>query len=79
MDIIASPAVLGLVPVVIGLAEVVKAIGLPTKYASTAAVILGVALAFLVVPIGTSVILAGLVVGLSASGLYSGTRALVTE
>lgn len=67
-----------MVPLTIGLVEVFKTVGLPSRFAGLVSLLLGVGLALLVVPVGTSVILAGIAIGLMASGLYSGTRAIVT-
>ncbi|NLW43792.1 MAG: hypothetical protein GXY92_01250 [Syntrophomonadaceae bacterium] len=65
------------IPIINGLAEVAKRAGLPNRYVPLLAVILG-----LIAGIGlrnpqdsiTVAILEGLVIGLSAVGLYSGTR-----
>lgn len=70
-----SPAILALVPVVIGLTAIVK-MYVDSRYAPLVALALGVAGAFLV-PAATVAItvLSGIVVGLSASGLYAGVKA----
>ena len=68
---------LALVPVVVGLVQVAKKAGLASKYAPVAAVALGIA--------GVWVIqqdvewISGIVIGLSASGLWSGSKAVVGE
>lgn len=77
MDIINSPVLFALVPVTIGLVEVVKVTGLPDRFAPISSILIGVALGILVLPTLIDAILGGVIVGLSASGLYSGTRALV--
>ena len=69
----------GFVPLVIGLVEVAKRAGLPSRFAPLLSLFLGVGLMFAV---GADIIQAtvlGLAVGLSASGLYSGVRASIGE
>ncbi len=73
-----NPALLALIPIVIGLIQVAKMAGLPSKYAPIGALILGVVGALILGgPIGVA-ILSGLIVGLSASGLYSGVGAVTS-
>lgn len=73
---------IALVPVIVGLVEVFKRTGLPDQYAPIASLILGLLVAGLVaLSAGTftaATILTGIAYGLSASGLYSGVKA-VTE
>lgn len=65
-----------LVPVVIGIIEVVKLAGLPSRFAPLLSLVLGVLGATYLVGGDLAVtVLQGLIVGLSASGLYSGTKA----
>jgi hypothetical protein len=68
------------VAVIIGLVEVVKRIGLPSKFAPLVSVILGVGFSFIFPgeTIGLT-ILFGVVTGLTACGLYSGTKATIQE
>lgn len=65
--------------VVIGLTQVAKQVGLPSRWAPLAAVVLGVlglwGLTFFAP--ATEVIFTGIVVGLSACGLWSGVKATV--
>lgn len=70
-----SPAIIGLVPIVIGLTAVAK-LYIDSRWAPLIALALGVGGAFLV-PAATVAItvLSGIVVGLTASGLYSGAKA----
>lgn len=62
--------------IVIGLVQAAKQLGLPTKYAPLTAIVLGVACtmvaAFFTASAG--IIFTGLVIGLSACGLYSGVK-----
>jgi hypothetical protein len=77
MDFI-TPELVVTVPLTVGLVEAIKALGLPTKYAPVSAVLIGVGLACFVVSSVPAILLGGIAVGLMASGLYSGTRALVS-
>lgn len=65
-----------LVPVVTGLVELVKTAGFPSRFAGVLSLLLGLGGAFLIGGEAISVlVLQGIIVGLSASGLYSATRA----
>jgi len=77
MDLITDVASIA---VVIGLVEVFKQIGLTNRFAPLASVILGIVAAFLTPTetIGLT-IFHGIVLGLSASGLYSGSKATVSK
>lgn len=69
-----------LVAVVIGLVEAAKRIGVPEKFAPIISVILGLGLSFLgfvANPDLASTIIGGIIIGLSAVGLYSGTKNIV--
>ena len=69
-----------LIPATMGLVDVAKRAGLPSKYAPILSLGIGIALG-----IATSLgnlqkgIITGIAIGLSASGLYSGTKALTQE
>jgi len=65
------------VPCVAGLVEVVKRAGLPSKFAPLVSVVFGLVFGILVYPDPTQATLMGLAYGLSASGLYSGGKALL--
>ncbi len=69
---------LALAPVLIGLTEVGKQLGIPSKYASVVSLVLGIGLGFLCMEgdIATKII-RGCCTGLAASGLYSGTKNIV--
>lgn len=79
MDVINSPQALALIPLVVGLVEVVKNVGIPERFAPLASLVIGVALAFFVFPTLPMVILGGIAIGLMASGLYSGVRTMATS
>ena len=66
-----------LIPVVVGVVEAVKrAFKMPTKYCPLLSIAIGVGVSSLMVSDSLPVALfRGLVVGLSAVGLFSGTRA----
>lgn len=72
-----SPAIVALVPIIIGLTSVAK-LYLDSKWAPLIALALGIGGAFFI-PASTVAItiLSGIVVGLTASGLYAGTKAVV--
>lgn len=64
-----------LVPLILALVEMAKRIGLPEKWSPVLSVVLGLVggfLLFLDDPIQGAVV--GLALGLSATGLYSGTK-----
>lgn len=78
MDIqIVSASFLALIPVVIGVVAVVRKVGLARRYAPLASIVIGILGCSLLGGSWTEVILAGVIVGLSASGLYSGTKTTV--
>jgi len=62
-----------LVPIVIALTQMIKGTGLSTRFAPVVSLVLGV-LSTLVV--GQFDLLQGLMVGLTASGLFSGGKAI---
>ena len=68
-----EPAVI--IAVVLGLVEVVKRIGLPSRFCPLLAVVIGV-LASFISPSGSIglTIMVGVIYGLSASGFYSGVK-----
>lgn len=70
-----------LVAVIIGLTQVAKMAGLPSKYAPLLAIIFGVlgTLSLSLFSVTANTIIAGLVVGLMSMGLYSGTKTTISE
>ena len=68
---------LSLVPIVVGLVQVAKKAGLASKYAPVISVVLGIA--------GVWVLqnniewISGVIIGLSASGLYSGGKTVIGQ
>lgn len=60
------------IPAVIALVEALKMAGLPSKFAAIGAIVLGAAFGFII-----GDVISGLLYGLSASGIYSGYKAMV--
>jgi hypothetical protein len=71
-----SPQFVILVPVVIGLVQALKKAGLNTRYAPLVAMIFGVLGTWVLNDFAIIDTIQGLVVGLTASGLWSGTKAV---
>lgn len=64
-----------LVPVVVALVEGIKRVGLNARYCGILAILLGIGGAAITAGVfSTAIILPGLIVGLTASGLYSAGR-----
>lgn len=76
MDILSlTPAVFAAIPVVIGLSAVIRQLGLPERYSPLADLVLGILTVFLIGAVSLQAdVLQGLLVGLSAAGLYNGTQ-----
>lgn len=60
---------------IVGLVQVAKNMGLKNEFAPILAIVLGVGLSFLTTGTIAEKIIGGVVVGLSAVGLYSGAKA----
>lgn len=67
-----------LVPVVVGVVQAFKKIGMPSKWSAIAAIVLGVAGVSLLDTLSGANALQGIVVGLAAAGLYSGAKSTVS-
>jgi len=65
-----------LVPIIIGLAEIAKRLGVPKKYLPVLDLVLGIVAGFIYAAPGNAkeAALVGIALGLSASGLYSGVK-----
>ena len=65
-----------IVPFIVGIVEIVKKLGLPSKFCPVASVILGVIIGLVYISPNDIAqgILVGASLGLSAVGLYSGTK-----
>lgn len=70
-----SPILIALSPIIIGLVQVIKGLGMDSKFAPAVSVLLGLGFSFLVGGPVLTVVVGGLVCGLTASGLYSGSKA----
>lgn len=79
MDPFLSVADIALIPVTVGIVEAVKRTNvLQDKFAALVSIAVGVGISF-VFPAATVglTLLAGVVIGLSASGLYAGTKSTI--
>jgi hypothetical protein len=74
-EIILSPLTLATIPIIVGVVSVLKTVGVPSKWAPLISLVLGLGVAVLVETSLPIRILGGLIIGLSASGLYSGAKA----
>lgn len=72
-----APLDLLTVPGILALVEIVKRLGVPGQFAPLVAVVVGAGLSLLVSGVSIESAAQGLVLGLSASGLWSGTKAVV--
>lgn len=68
-----------IIPILIGILEVFKKLGLPVKYVPVLSLLLGVLASVSVSGLAVENFMQGLVYGLSACGLYSGTKATIEE
>ncbi len=64
-----------LIPVILGIVQSFKMVGLKSKWAPLVSIVLGVLGAFVLGGFTGAAVLGGIVAGLSSSGLYSGARA----
>jgi hypothetical protein len=73
------------IPAIVGLCELAKKLGLKAKYSPVVALIFGLLIAFGEMFKGSwnidyyQFIMTGIVYGLTASGLYSGTKAVTND
>lgn len=72
-----SPLVIGSAPIVLGVTSAIKQIGLPNQYAPLVSILLGIGAVLLTGAVWQVAIAQGIIVGLVASGLYSGGKALM--
>lgn len=70
---------IAIVPLIIGLVELLKKIGLPSDFGALVSVLIGILIGIFYVSPGDirKGIIIGLYLGLTASGLYSGTKSTV--
>ena len=69
------------VPIIVSLTQLAKGLGLPKKFCALAAVVIGVIIGvFFLKPLCIKAgVFKGIVYGLSASGLYSGTKNTIEQ
>lgn len=70
-----------IVPIILGIVQAIKMTAIPEKYSPIIAIVVGVMIAF-VTGMGDAWghnVLAGVIYGLSASGLYSGVKAVTSD
>lgn len=65
----------GLIAAIVGVVQVIKSVGLPSRFASLLSLLLGIVAVVAFEGFSAMAVFEGVVAGLSASGLYSGTKA----
>ena len=73
-----SALAMAAIPLDLGLVAAIKQVGLPSKFAPLASIVLGIGLVALTGAVWQADIAQGIIVGLAASGLWSGSKALFT-
>lgn len=69
---------IAIIPLIAGLTQIFKRAGLPAQYSPFVAIFFGILIAFFYLDVTVKeAILVGVMLGLSASGFYSGTKNLV--
>lgn len=68
-----------LVPVILGVVQVVKNVGMSSKYAPLVAIALGIVISGYLNVFDATNIIQGIILGLSASGLWSGAKTLISD
>ena len=72
-----SPLVVAAIPVALELVQVIKALKLPSRFSPLASLAIGIGLIALLPELSWQATVAqGLIVGLAASGLWSGSKAI---
>lgn len=64
--------------IVLALVQLIKTAGLPSRFAPILSIALGVGFAYLGGGAWQDIVMNGLVIGLTASGAWSGTKAVIT-
>lgn len=72
-----SPTLLAASPIILGVVSMVKGLGVPSKWAPLISIALGIGAAALLGGTPFVIVMSGIVVGLTASGLYSGAKATI--
>ena len=73
-----SPLVVAIVPVVLGLVEVLKQMGLPSRYSPLTGIVFGIGISWILGSAWPLFVTQGLLIGLAASGAYSGVKKQIT-
>lgn len=68
-----------IIPVIVGILEVFKKLGLPTKYVPLVSLMFGILASISLNGLAVEYFIQGLIFGLSACGLYSGAKATIEE
>ena len=66
-----------IIPIILGIVEVLKRSGLPIKYSPLASLLLGFFFGVVFIDSFKEGMIVGMMVGLSATGLYSGSKNLM--
>ena len=66
-----------IIPIILGIVEVLKRSGLPIKYSPLASLLLGILFGVFFIDSFKEGLIVGMMVGLSATGLYSGSKNLM--
>ncbi len=75
-----SPLVIVAIPVALGIVEAIKALNLPSRFAPIVSIAVGILLVTLVPELTWQATIAqGIIVGLAASGLWSGGKATINK
>ncbi len=70
-----TPTVIATIPITLGIVACIKEIGLPSKWAPLASIVFGLGFVALTTTVWQVIIAQGVIVGLAASGLWSGPKA----
>jgi len=70
-----------MVALTIGITEAIKRLGIPSKWSPIVAIVIGIIMALISSEfrVSSEVILGGMVMGLSSSGLWSGTKSVLLK
>ena len=74
-----TPLAVAMIPVTLGLVSAIKQVGLPSKFAALTSIGVGVGLMSLTGVPWQADVAQGIIVGLAASGLYSGSKATFSD
>ena len=75
-----NPLVIAAIPVALGLVQVAKTLKVPSKFAPLVSIAIGIILMLFVPDLAWQAIgMQGLIVGLAASGLWSGGKAVAVK